>query len=284
MARMVIVWHRSKAKANRLFKYAPPKSRTIYEPICSLPYEIVEMIIVYLTHDLNALKACSLTCRSLYIVVVQHLHHTITLGDTKLDKIHDKLKPLSKLHELGLMPLVKEIRVHQKWSSVRPWFVPKAFNNRHLRYFSAFANVQALNFSRLEIYHFIPDIGRYFGHFSPTLRSIVLVHPRCTPRQLSYFLSFFPSLDDVDISSPNPSPNITIPDAELVPLSTPKLGGRLALYDFRWAETWTHFITPPRFHYMDLRTVGGCAPIVLEACAKTLETLRFNVADGLTGK
>jgi len=183
------------------------------------------------------------------------------------------------------MPLVKEVRVNQKWSSKRPWFVPRAFNHRDLRYFSAFANVQTLNFSRLEIFRFIADIERYFGQFYPTVQSIALVHPCCTPQQLSYFLSLFPNLDDIDISSPIHPPNTIIPDTELAPFSTPKLSGRLALYDFRWAETLTHLITPsrrPRFHWMDLRTVGGCAPIILEACAKTLETLRFNVADGLT--
>ena len=47
-------------------------------------------------------------------------------------------------------------------------------------------------------------------------------------------------------------------------------------------ETWTSLIASCgglRFRYMDLWIVGGCAPVLLEACAKTLETLRFHVAD-----
>jgi len=35
---------------------------------------------------------------------------------------------------------------------------------------------------------------------------------------------------------------------------------------------------------MDLRKVGGCAPMLLEACAETLETLRFGVTERSNSK
>jgi len=182
---------------------------------------------------------------------------------------------------------VKEIRVKQTLG-INGWFGPQAFSRRDLRYFSAFANVQALVLQRFQIYRFLPGIERYFEHFSPTLRSITLLNLRCTPRQLSYFLSLFSNLDDIEIRFAYTYTSCqTIPDAQLVLFSTPSLRGRLALHRFRWAETWADLIASRcflRFRYMDLRGSESCTPILLEACAETLETLRLSMVDGLVGK
>jgi len=53
--RMVIVWQRGKAKVNRLLRNASPETSIAYESTCRFPYEIVEVIISYLIHDLDAL-------------------------------------------------------------------------------------------------------------------------------------------------------------------------------------------------------------------------------------
>ena len=58
---MMAIWQRGKARVSRLLDNAPPEMRTTHEPASYLPYEITEMIIAHLTHDLNTLKACSLT-------------------------------------------------------------------------------------------------------------------------------------------------------------------------------------------------------------------------------
>ena len=244
------------------------------------------MIIAHLTGDLDGLKACSLTSRSWYIAAVPHIHRTLTIEEGRLDKRRDKLKPLSKLHELGLTPLTKQITVHQLLNS--QWFTPQAFSRRDLRYFSAFTNVRILKIEHMNISGFIPGIERYFEHFSPTLRSIVLCNPCFTPRQLSYFLSLFSNLDDISIKgSSTRQPDTTTPDAKLVPFSAPELRGQLTLRNYRWVETWTHLITSCgglRFRCMDLYKVGSCAPILFKACAETLETLRFYTSDDSVSK
>ena len=287
MNRAVIFWHRAKANVNRLIGNVRPETFTAHESTCRLPYEIVELIITRLTRDLDALKACSLTCRSWYIVAVPHLHHTLILRGKGTGKSRSKLEPLSKLHELGLMSLVQEIRVDPSFCLTH-WFVPQAFSRRDLRYFSAFENVQTLKLGDLEIHRFIPDIERYFENFSLTLRSIVLYRPRCTPRQLSHFLSFFPNLDNVKIGGIDTHvPNTTIPDTELVPFYTPKMQGQLGLYHISWTEAWARLITScgdMQFHCMDLCDVAGWAPTLFEACAETLETLRFYPLDAPFGK
>jgi len=265
-----------KDKIGRLLRSAPSETCTTYISTLSLPYDIVEMIIAYLARDLDALKACSLACRSWYIAAVPRIHHTLTLSNKSGDESRRWLEPLSALHGFGLTSPIKMIRIKQQSLGEDPWFVPQAFSPDDLRHFSAFTNVQALMFHKVDVSKLIPGIEHYFGHFLPTLRSIELAVPRCTPRQLSYFLSLFPNLDDVNICFPRNPSSIAIPDTELVLSSAPKLQGRLELRQINWVEPWTDLFTSRgglRFHYVDLRWVGGCAPFLLGACAETLETL-----------
>ena len=274
------VWRRSKTKVNRLLGNAVPQARAAYESTSPLPYEITEMIVAHITHDLYTLKACSLTCRSWYIVAFPHIHHTIILRSG----VDGSLRPLSELHELGLIPLIKEIRVRQR--SFNPWFTPQVFRNRDFRHFSTFANVHTLRFQRLEIYRFIPRIEQYFEHLLPTLRSITLTELRGTPRQLSHFLSYFSNLDDIEIRRILTNvPNATDPERKHVQFSAPKLRGQLTLDDFPYPETWTQLTTSCsglRFRHMYLRDAVDCAPVLLDACAETLETLRFDASDSRT--
>ena len=285
--RAVMVWHRGKAKINRLLGNAPPGVPTVYESTCRLPHEIVEMVIAHLPGDRDALRACSLTCHSWYATVVPYIHHTLLLGDKQPGTPFGGLRPLSKMHKNGLTHLVKEIRVRQ-WNGRPGWFLPRAFSSSDLRYFSAFSSVQTLKIQQFDINRFIPGIKRYFEQFSPTLRSISLSAPTCRPlQQLPYFLSLFPNLDDIDISNPQQpyGPMDPIPSEELVPFSAPKLRGELTLYAFYLDETWTYLISACgglRFRYMELCMDIGCAPILLGACAETLETLRFSVTNDLS--
>lgn len=276
-----MVWHRGKTKISRLLGNSPAKMRPTHESTCCLPYDIVETVIPFLTYDLDALKACSLTCRSWYAIAVPHIHHTFLFKEARSGIPYGKLKPLSKLHELGLMPLIRELRVRQ-YVMPNDWFTPQAFSPSDLRYFSAFTSVHTLRIHNLDIDRFIPSIERYFQQFSQTLRSITLYNPICTGSQKpSYFLSLFPNLDNVEIQLfyPLDEPSHSV---EFVPFSAPALRGQLKLYDFWPVETLTHLIAVCgglRFRHMDLRKVGRCAPVLFKACAKTLETLRLYVPD-----
>ena len=283
LTRMRIVWHRGKAKANRLIGNSPLWTRSTQKSICHLPHEIVEMIIAHLTLDLVTLRACAMTCRSWNAAAVPLLHHTLVLQQNQPGTARRELKSLSKLHELGLIPLVKEIQVRQS-SSLYPWFAPVAFtlDSCDFRYFTSFSNVQTLRLQNLNMHPFMPHIERFFEQFSPTLRSITLFEPRCSLRQLSHFFSLFPNLDNIELwrISTDIYNSTAVGDAALVPFSAPRLRGELVLHDFRWVGTWEHLITVCgglRFHSMDLRGATGCVSILLEACTDTLETLQLYV-------
>jgi len=183
------------------------------------------------------------------------------------------------------MSLVKEIRVDRSWDRNR-WFLPGAFNRRDLRCFSAFTNVRTLRLQNFQIPRFVPHIRRYFGQFSRSLRSLTLFRSQWTPQQPSHFLSLFSNLDDIELYD---SLIFNAEPENLVPFSTPapKLRGRLALYGPHRVKTWAYLNAlcgGLQFRHIDLRKATSSAPVLLEACAKTLETLRFNVADGTYSK
>jgi len=231
-------------------------------------------------YDLRTLKACSLTCHSWYIAAVPLLHQSVTFRESKFGIARTGLKPLPRLYELGLLPLAREVRVCQS-RELRSWFMPSVFSHRDFHHFSAFANVQKLQLERVDIFSFIPEVERYFGQFFATLQSIRLFVPCCTPRQLSYFLSLFINLDDIEIRGFS-SPRANISDTELVLTSAPKLRGRLVVSSFCKVEIWKDLIIACgglRFRAMYLRNVADCAPLLLEACSDTLETLQFFPVD-----
>jgi hypothetical protein len=264
-----IIWYRGKAKINRALHHGSIPNIPPVQSSGSLPYEIVEMIISHLIYDLQTLKACSLTCYSWYLVAVPHIHHTFVLR--AVDR--GSLKPLLARHALGLIPLVKEIWI--PWSHTSPdWLLPQFFGRRDFRHFFAFTNIQSLTIQHLDIHEFIPGLNRYFGHLSPTLRSLTLGAPRSTPQELSHFISLFPNLDDIEIQS-FVRLGIAIPDKVLVPFSTPKLRGQLTLTSSPAVETWEHLAASCglRFRSIHLNPVSNCAPVLLAACAETLETL-----------
>ena len=258
----------------------------MHEPTGRFPYNIMVTIIAYLTHSSRTLKACSLTCRSWHIPTVPHLHRTLNLRE-RTPKSRGKLKPLFKLHGLGLAPLVEEVRVTQQWLIADPWFVPRAFSHRDLCSFSAFANVQTLMFRGLVIDRFIPGIERYFEQFSPALRSITLWDPRCTPRQLSYFLSFFkprqyrnPADSHIRIQCNHPRHRTR--SVFGVEISGAFDTSRISLG--RNLEEPCCFVWWPTVRPYEHEKVVDHAPILLEACAKTLETLRLDTTGDVAGK
>jgi len=235
------------------------------------------MAIAYLIYDIQALKACSLTCYSWYIAAVPHLHHTFVFRG--IDRAG--LKPLSARHALGLLPLVKDLRIPQPPSQPR-WFLPQSLDRRDSRHFFAFTNVQSLTVQNLDIRSFIPRLERHFRHFSPTLRSLTLEAPTCSSRQLSHFFSLFPNLDNIEVRA-FVSDGTGTPDHGLVPFSTPKLQGRLTLSSFNAVETWEDLIASCslRFRSIHLHPVSNSAPVLLAACAETLEILRIEPSNEL---
>jgi len=241
------------------------------------------MIVTHLIYEKTSLLACSLTCHSWHIATIPHLHHTliITTYDLCTDKKFVWPKPLRDMRKFGLLPLVKKFQVYGKPYRVNG-FSPRLFSCCTLRHFSALVNVQELGIDYLNIPKFMPRIRRYFGHFSLTVRSLALREPKGSCRQIIYFIGLFQQLEDLKLlykrSEPREEP---LDDLTLVPPFAPPLCGRLTMTSFTRVELVKAMIDlfgGLRFCYMDLCNVDGMQ-LLLDTCAKTLETLRLHPAD-----
>ena len=250
-----------------------------------LPAEILATIISHLIYDTPSLKACAMTCFAWYNEATLHLHHTLTLRQHHGEITRRRLNPLHELDKLDLLRFIKKIRFQSYTSHPFrvPWVTPAIFDSRGLHYCSALVGLQGLTIEDLDFALFGGgEIGKYFGHFPPTLRSITLKHPRGSHRRLLDFLALFPGLDDIEIvhyrAGPEENSKPNIPHS---PIPGP-LRGKLTLDDLAAEGLFgSLFIASggARFISMDLNDVLE-VQVLLEACAETLQTLRL-YPDGL---
>ena len=176
---------------------------------------------------------------------------------------------------MQLLPFVKRLQILQSFIYPDTWFRPALFNAQSLAHFSALTNVQDLGIDDLDFRVFTPRTQQYFGHFTPTLRSLALRNPKGTSSQLLYFLGLFPNLDDFKLDRGDLQESTST--SEPVPQSAPSLRGRLTLtgVDLEgFLKDLSKVSGGLRFRYMDLLVVGGVR-FLLDTCADTLETLRI---------
>ena len=251
-------------------------------PIARLPQELVDAIISYFIYHTRVLLVCSLACHSWYLAAVPHLHHSLTTDELiycQEDKKYQWSTPLQQSHDLGLLPLVKRLRVRMLPLDK---FTPERLCGYNLHYFSALTNLQELGIDDLQVSSFMPNIKQCFGHLAPTLRFLALREPERSPRQILYFIGLFPNLQGLklyhSLSKKEPG---SLTDADLIPLSVPPLRGRLTLSFFtnvRLVKDMMAIFGGLHFRSMDLFRVK-CTQLLLEACAETLETLRLYPTD-----
>ena len=277
------VWHRTLARIRRTHSGgASTETSTIRSsPATRLPLEVVEIIMAYLTYDTRSLHACSLICYSWYIAAVPRLHHTLTIYTFSEDPKFLWPGPLRHVHTLGLLSLVKELRVHGN-NDNRAGLSPKLLNRCTLPRFSALTNVRELKIEYLDIPNFMPRILQNFRHFLPTVRSLILREPRGSHRQIIYFLGLFQHLEDVGLNYDwSRVLEEQTDDLALIPPFIPPLRGWLIMTCFGGVSLLKDMIDlfgGIRFRYVGLYDVGG-TQLLLDACAKTLETLVFDPND-----
>jgi len=101
------------------------------------------------------------------------------------------------MHKFGLLPLVKKFQVLEARGECG--FCLIQLGSRTLRHFSALTNVQDLGIDLLNIPEFMPSVQRCFGHFLPTVRSLVLREPKGSRRQIIYFIGLFQHVEDLEL-------------------------------------------------------------------------------------
>lgn len=99
------------------------------------------------------------------------------------------------------------------------WIVPAVFESRNMQYLRAMVNLQELKIGNLDLSLFPAGLRQYWGHFSPTLRSVALSHPNGTRRRLLDSFRLFPKLDDIEIVHYRPMSEAHEPlDSRLIPI------------------------------------------------------------------
>lgn len=244
------------------------------------------MIIARLVHDIPALKACAATCLSWYNIAFPHIHHTLVFRDRSQTTSRRYLNPLVPTHKLGLLPFVKKAQFNRGRYATH-WIVPAIFDSRSMRYFRALVNLQDLAIESLDFSLFPQGVGAFFGHFSPTLRSLALTNPLGSRRQLVDFFRLFPGLDDLVVCGYYGKGEGHEPlDDELMAIRG-GLRGRLHLKTFHDEGLLKDIIVAfggIRFTFMRLESVSG-VPLLLKACADTLQTVHIYPGDRfLSGK
>ena len=237
------------------------------------------MIVAYLIHDIHGLLACSLTSRSWYIAAVPHLHRTLItqISDHDDSKKTEWPRPLQAGSEFGWLPFITTLSITVHYTKV---FSPDAFRSSTQREFSALTNVRELYINHLDIPSFIPGIQWYFGHFSQTLRSLTLGHPKGSDWQVLFFIGLFPHLEDLELYANGSRPRKPA-DLILAPPFVPSLRGRFRtcyLREDSLAKAMIELFGGVRFRHMDLCSVGG-AQLLLYSCADALETFQLSASD-----
>ena len=182
---------------------------------------------------------------------------------------------------LGLLPLVKELRIHggdYSSSSREPGFLEVYI----IRPFFSLTSIQKLEIERLDIPVFTPCIQWFGVHFLPTLRSLTLREPKGSRRQIMYFVGLFQNLEDLELVYEIDGFLVDeVDDLTLTPPSTPPLRGRLRVKHFTRANVLKDMIDLVggfRFGHMDLFDVGEVG-LLLHACAKTLKSVVLDPTD-----
>jgi len=278
------LWYRSKAKIKRRFSDVREAHTPCTSPITRIPRELVEAVISYFIYDTPTLLACSMTCYSWYIATVPLLHRSLTTDQsyfTRRDPKRRWPRPLRESYKLGLLPLVKSLRIRGGGSPSAD-FTSWRFRISALRYFPAFTNLRELGIDRLRVSSSMKNLRQCFGRFAPTLQFLALSEPKGSCREILYLIGLFPNLQDLKLCYPFPvEEQETTADVALVPLSVPPLHGRLTLTCFtrkKLIQDMIAFFGGLRFRRMDLFR-ANCVRLLLDTCAETLETLRLYPTD-----
>ena len=130
--------------------------------------------------------------------------------------------------------------------------------------------------ANLDLSRFTSGFENYFGRFSPTLRSIALFDSTGLSWQLVDFLGLFPKLDDIEIVRYRGTIGTDNPyDTRHAQIQV-SLRGKLTFFDFmdqKLSEQIVNSFGGMRFVSIDLNHVAR-PQLFLDACAKTLQTLR----------
>lgn len=176
-----------------------------------LPTELVDEILRYLWDDLPTLKACALTCKILYgsarpligswlyLSPVQKRNSNARSMKSLLNRSKKGLDSLARLAEIdrrGCLPHTRHLVLKMDELSLLPHCL-----RPYTPYFHSIGKLQTLVVDGLDVTAFMPVFHSCLGMFTTSLRSLDIRHIWDSDRQLLWFISQFPLLEDLSIRS-----------------------------------------------------------------------------------
>ena len=270
-------------------------SATLHNGCMGVPQELVDGIVNMLFDDLRALKACSLTCKSMFASARPLIHQKLYLNlqnadiaRTEATEKKTRYKPgnhvfsfLTFMGEHGLLRYTRQIHIGSPGR-----FTPEALRP-HLRYFRSLDRVHTLIICGFMVgtVNWATHFNNYFVNLYPTLTSLSLRFPFGHYRLLLQFVLQFPNLENLCLEKLHKEEEIpqrlAIP---AIPDKSPPLSGHLRLCgtDYhmdasgdRWLVDLAHNLPNGiKFRSIELdRITGQRAQHILSACRCTLENL-----------
>ena len=264
-----------------------PIAIAIHHGCMGLPQEIVDYIMDMLHDNIQALKACSLTCKAMFASTRHLVHQTLHLTTENIasrllldkeeksryrmrDFLAANLQFLSQMGERGLLQYTRQVHI-----SLYCTLTPEILQPQ-LHYFQSLDRVHALTLAHTDTsqYHH----QECFTHFYPTLTSLTLRFPLGDYRDILRFASQFPKLENLclDSNGIRSGLNSTIP---VITDRYPPLCGRLRLVGNHTVAQWpVDFVNelPNGMNFRSIELVDlyqHNPQHLLNTCTHTLENL-----------
>jgi hypothetical protein len=173
-----------------------------------LPQEVVDHIVFMLGDSLDSLKACSLTCKAMFVTARRLIHRKIfltweqnwdalTLREKQRyvrgERCGLTIKMVSTVTARGLSPHGRHLFI-----DFREDFTPanlQPFNDHFQRY----ERIQDLTIFKFHPRNFLDQFDTFFANFVPTLRSLHLNTPTGNTGDILDFICRFPHLDNLTV-------------------------------------------------------------------------------------
>ena len=241
-----------------------------------------------LEDDLRSLKACSLTCKIMFISARRIIHRKIYLtwkNNWGLLTVPERerclrgeeqefvFRVLPTFAGHGLLPYARHLFIH-----VNNNFTPanlQPFNH----HFQCFNQIQELNVHWFDTPGFLENFDNFFANFVPTLRSLHLDTPAGDTRDILDFICRFPHLDDLTFKSTSASPSYRNLGTFPVVDTTPPFRGSLKLSGIteRSRGLLQQLVSlPGECHFRSI-ALRNCEPaaeqLIVNTCRGTLESI-----------
>lgn len=257
----------------------------IHHGCMSLPQELVDHVIGVLYDDLLSLKACSLTCKSMFASARRLIHRTLCLtlrNNMRILPQEEKKHPLagydglcfiSYVGEHGLLRYTRQVRIRDPYIFTPHTLLP------HLAHFRSLNQVHTLAIDYFEAMAWARYHKTCFAHLYPTLTSLALRSPSGDYRFLFKFALQFPRLENLCLESLRNEEWGTVD--QVIVESSPPLHGHLRLARSvgpsvgRWLTELTSALPNKiKFRSVELECfLGQHAQCIVNGCGETLENL-----------